>query len=352
MAAGAHGALGHGAVHLADRDRPGTAAGAAAGVAGRGRGRAPPRWAVRGGGGRRAAAGLHRRHRDPDARHGGQPGRVRHRRGGRDRLPADPPLAHLRRAHPRHPGRGDRPGRWGQGRGRAGAAGPGPGRAARRVRPRPVVDHGPELPRGGADQGDACHRQPRPDPRQVRHPAAPYRRVRRGRVLPGPPVRRRDHPDHAGGRVLRHPGRTDHARAVLPGHRSARPHHPPGASTRRCLPVAVGRIRDRPAGGQVGHPRRRPGDRGDPALTHPEPDPAGTRRLDRRHRARPRHHPLGRHHCTAVPERPTHRSGRRGPAPVVHHRPPHPDHHRPGWRRHCPHYPHPPGPPPTTRPWP
>ncbi len=102
-------------------------------------------------------------------------------------------------------------------------------------------------------------------------------------------------------------------RAVLPGHRSARPHHPPGASTRRCLPVAVGRIRDRPAGGQVGHPRRRPGDRGDPALTHPEPDPAGTRRLDRRHRARPRHHRLGRHHCTAVPERPTHRSGRRGP---------------------------------------
>ena len=36
------------------------------------------------------------------------------------------------------------------------------------------------------------------------------------------------------------------------------------------LPVAVGRLRDRAAGGQVGHPRRRPGHRGDPALGHPE----------------------------------------------------------------------------------
>ena len=103
--------------------------------------------------------GRDRRHRDPDARHRGQPGRVRYRRAGRDRLPADPSPARLRRAHPRHPGRGVWPGRWGQGRdqggGRTGAAGPDAGRAARRVHPRPVVDHGPELSRRGADRG-AC----------------------------------------------------------------------------------------------------------------------------------------------------------------------------------------------------
>ena len=63
----------------------------------------------------------------------------------------------------------------GQGRGRTGAAGPDAGRAAPGVRPRPVVDHGSELPRRAADRGDAGHRQPRPDPRQVRHPAAPHR---------------------------------------------------------------------------------------------------------------------------------------------------------------------------------
>ena len=106
--------------------------------------------AAPGRGGRRAAAGRHRRDRDPDARYQGEPGRVRFGRAGRHRLPADPPPARLRRVHPGHPGRRVRPGRRGQGRdqgrGRAGAAGPGPGRAARRVHPRPVVDHGPELP--------------------------------------------------------------------------------------------------------------------------------------------------------------------------------------------------------------
>ena len=103
------------------------------------------------------------------------------------------------------------------------AAGPDAGRAARRVRPRPVVDHGPELPRRAADRGAAGHRQPRAGPRQVRHPAAPHRPVRRRRVLPDPPVRRRHQPDHAGRRVPRQPRRADHARVVLPGHRSARP---------------------------------------------------------------------------------------------------------------------------------
>ncbi len=39
------------------------------------------------------------------------------------------------------------------------------------------------------------------------------------------------------------------------------------------LSVAVGRLGDRAAGGQVGHPRCRPGHRGDPALGHPRADP-------------------------------------------------------------------------------
>jgi hypothetical protein len=64
------------------------------------------------------------------------------------------------------------------------------------------------------------------------HPAAPHRPVRLRRVLPGPSVRRRHHPDHAGGRVSHQRGRTDHARVVLPGHRSARPPHPPGGPAR------------------------------------------------------------------------------------------------------------------------
>jgi hypothetical protein len=42
-----------------------------------------------------------------------------------------------------------------------------------------VVDHGSELPRRAADRGHARHRQPRPGPGQVRHPAAPDRPVRR-----------------------------------------------------------------------------------------------------------------------------------------------------------------------------
>jgi hypothetical protein len=111
-------------------------------------------------------------------------------------------------------------------------------------------------------------------------------------------------------------------------------HTHPAHQLGRGLPVAVGRLRDRSAGGQVHHPRRRPGDRGDPALGQPEPDHPGARRLDRRHRTRPRHHPLRRRHRRTLPERPTHRSGRRGPAPVVHHRPPHPDQHRPDRHRH------------------
>ena len=82
------------------------------------------------------------------------------------------------------------------------------------VHPRPVVDHGSELPRRAADRGDAGHRQPRPGPRQVRHPAAPHRPVRRRRVLPDPPVRRRHQPDHAGRRVPRQHRRADHTRAV------------------------------------------------------------------------------------------------------------------------------------------
>ena len=88
----------------------------------------------------------------------------------------------------------------------------------------------------------------------------------------------------------------DHTRAVLPGHRSARPHHPPCAPVGAGLPVALGRLGDRAAGGQVGHPRRRTRHRGDPALTQPRADPPRARRLDRRHRTRPRRHPLRRRH--------------------------------------------------------
>ena len=153
------------------------------------------------------------------------------------------------------------PGRWGQGRDKGEAEQALLDRMLAEqpagVRPRPVVDHGSELPRRAADRGAAGHRQPRPGPRQVRHPAAPDRPVRRRRVLPDPPVRRRHQPDHAGRRVPRQPGRADHTRAVLPGHRSARPHHPPRAPARAGLPVALGRLGDRPARGQVGHPRRR-----------------------------------------------------------------------------------------------
>ena len=124
------------------------------------------------------------------------------------------------------------------------------------------------------------------------------------------------------------PGRGDHARAVLPGHRPARPRHPSRPPTRGGLPVAVGRLRNRAARGQIGHPRRRPGHRGDPALGHPGADPPRARRLDHRHRSRPRRHPLGRRHRRTVPEGPPHRPTGRSPAPVVHHRPPHPDRHR------------------------
>ena len=41
-----------------------------------------------------------------------------------------------------------------------------------------------------------------------------------------------------------------------------------------------------------------------------------------------------RRHRRAVPQGPPHRPARRGPAPVVHHRPPHPDRHRAGRHRH------------------
>ena len=41
-----------------------------------------------------------------------------------------------------------------------------------------------------------------------------------------------------------------------------------------------------------------------------------------------------RRHRPAVPEGPPHRPAGRGPAPVVHHRPPHPDRHRAGRYRH------------------
>ena len=46
------------------------------------------------------------------------------------------------------------------------------------VHPRPIVDHGSELSRRAADRGAAGHRQPRPGPGQVRHPAAPDQPVR------------------------------------------------------------------------------------------------------------------------------------------------------------------------------
>ena len=59
--------------------------------------------------------------------------------------------------------------------------------------------------------------------------------------------------------------------------------------------------RDRAARGQVGHPRRRTRDRGDPALGQPGADPPGARGLDRRHRARPRRHPQRRRHRHALP---------------------------------------------------
>ena len=58
-------------------------------------------------------------------------------------------------------------------------------------------------------------------------------------------------------RVPRQRGRADHTRAVLPGHRPARPHHPPRAPVGAGLPVALGRLGDRAAGGQVDPPRRR-----------------------------------------------------------------------------------------------
>ena len=67
---------------------------------------------------------------------------------------------------------------------------------------------------------------------------------------------------------------------------------------------------------------------------HPGADPPRARRLDRRHRTRPRRHPHRRRHRHALPQRSPHRAARRGPAPVVHHRPPHPDHHRAGRYRH------------------
>jgi hypothetical protein len=84
----------------------------------------------------------------------------------------------------------------------------------------------------------------------------------------------------------------------------------------------------------AGHPRRRTRHRGEPALTPPGADPPRARRLDRRHRARPRRHPLRRRPRRTLPEGPPHRTAGRRPAAIVHHRPPHPDRHRPGRRRH------------------
>ena len=99
--------------------------------------------------------------------------------------------------------------------------------------------------------------------------------------------------------------------------------------------MALGRLRDRAAGGQVGHPRRRtrrPGRscaRTTPELIRQE-HAAWTVATELVHAAtRSR-----RRHRRTLPQRPPHRAARRGPAPVVHHRPPHPDHHRAGRRRH------------------
>ena len=158
------------------------------------------------------------------------------------------------------PAGGDKAGQ-GQGRGRAGTAGPDAGRAARRVRPRPVVDHGSELPRRAADRGAAGHRQPRAGPRQVRHPAAPDRPVRRRRVLPDPPVRRRHQPGHAGRRVPRQTW-------------TGRPHPscsawPPTCSTTTPTPRICSR---RPIGGAGTAPRPRCARPSRPSTT-PDPEP-------------------------------------------------------------------------------
>lgn len=92
-----------------------------------------------------------------------------------------------------------------------------------------------------------------------------------GRVLPGAPVRQLDHPDRPSGRIPHHPGPDHHTRVVLPGHRPAR--RCPTPRARRRLPVALGRLGDRPARGQVHPPRCRTGHRGVPALTLRGPDP-------------------------------------------------------------------------------
>ena len=157
------------------------------------------------------------------------------------------------------PAGGDKAGR--QGRGRTGAAGPDAGRAAPGVHPRPIVDHGSELPRRAADRGAAGHRQPRPGPGQVRHPAAPDRPVRRRRVLPDPAVRRRHQRDHAGRRVPRQRGR-------------GRPHPSCFAWSPICstTPPTLRTSSRRPTGG-AGTARRPPCARPSRPSTTPDPAP-------------------------------------------------------------------------------
>jgi hypothetical protein len=99
--------------------------------------------------------------------------------------------------------------------------------------------------------------------------------------------------------------------------------------------MAVGRIGDRAARGQVRDPRRRPLHRPHLPVPHPGHDPPGARRLDHRHRARPRHRPAG-----STPRRPGPQGPPRWPA-----RPP-------GGKSPSPPHAAPPSPPPATAPSP
>jgi hypothetical protein len=88
-------------------------------------------------------------------------------------------------------------------------------------------------------------------------------------------ARRRRHRHRPRHRVLRRRRRAGRAGDVLPGHRSGRPEGIPGRGPGRALPVAVGRVIDRAAGGEISPGRRRPVHRADAPLEDPGPGPAG-----------------------------------------------------------------------------
>ena len=282
--------------------------------------------------------GRDRRHGDPDARHRGQPGRVRHRRAGRDRLPADPSPARLRRVHPGHPRRGVRPGRWGQGRDKGEAE---QALLDRMLAEQPqvfdpdrlwIMDRNfPGVPRIAALLATGSHvlvrvksdiRLPRISPfaadgsyltrlsgggTSLTMRVVEYHVTLDGQTTPELFCLVTDLLDH-----------TTH-----PAHLLAQAYRWRWDGSETALREAKSAIHD--AGPGTGAILR---------STHPElirQEHAAWTTATELVRAATRSR---RRHRRALPQRSSHRAARRRPAPVVHHRPPHPDHHRAGRYRH------------------